>query len=302
VVSGEALFEHRRGHSSTGRARAEASTRSLSTARAVLQVLSLLLEHPEGVRADKVATKLGKSVSTAYYLLTSLCEEGFAVHECKGVYRPAQGLEALATAATHAPAAMQGGFDAVADELFRRTRKRSYVGIVRGGRIEIVAVRGRQGVRRMPGLGAEIRDSAHALAIGKVVLALLSPPALAAYISRGLKSFTANTIVTPQRLFAELAQVRRDGYAVDREEFDEDFCCIAAAIRDEQGRFIAAIGISLTAHVFDTERDELAQTVIEVAEEAASMLPARPPSGARRAPSGAPRSPLRAISALQQAS
>ena len=32
-----------------------ASSRSLSTARAVLRVFALLLEHPEGVRADEVA-------------------------------------------------------------------------------------------------------------------------------------------------------------------------------------------------------------------------------------------------------
>ena len=50
---------------------------------------------PTGVRADEVAKALGKSVSTAYYLLTSLCEEGFAVHESKGVYRRARGLEEL---------------------------------------------------------------------------------------------------------------------------------------------------------------------------------------------------------------
>jgi len=62
-------------------------------------VLSLLVERPTGVRADEVAEVLGKSISTAYNLLTSLCEEGFAVHESKGVYRPARGLEELTAAA-----------------------------------------------------------------------------------------------------------------------------------------------------------------------------------------------------------
>lgn len=295
-MSGEALFDDRRGHPSSVHARPETPSRSLSTARAVLQVLSLLLEHPEGVRADEVAAKLGKSTSTAYYLLTSLCEEGFAVHECKGVYRAAQGLETLGAPPAQAPDALHGGFDAVADELFRRTRKRSYVGIVRSGRIEIVAVQGRQGVRRMPGLGAEIRDSAHALAIGKVVLALLSPPALAAYISRGLKRFTAHTIVSPQSLFAELEQVKRDGYAVDREEFDADFCCIAAPVRDSQGRFIAALGLSLTPNAFDTEREELAQVVMQVASQAGASLPSRRFAG------GGWRRPLQVLSPLTHAS
>ena len=69
---------------------APGSRRSLSTARAVLRVLSMLAEHPGGVGAEEVAEALGKSVSTAYYLLTSLCAEGYAVHERRGVYRAAQ--------------------------------------------------------------------------------------------------------------------------------------------------------------------------------------------------------------------
>ena len=86
----------------TDDARPQAGRRGLSTARAVLQVLSLLEQHPDGVRADEVAQVVGKSVSTAYYLLASLVEEGFAVHE-GGVYRRAPrgrhaGAHAAATA------------------------------------------------------------------------------------------------------------------------------------------------------------------------------------------------------------
>jgi DNA-binding IclR family transcriptional regulator len=247
------------------RAPAAASSRSLSTARSVLRVLSLLVERPSGVRADEVAQALGKSISTAYYLLTSLCDEGFAVHESQGVYRPARGLEELA-AATEPAGPAHAGLDAAVDQLFLRTRKRSYLGAVRPGRIEIVAFRGRQGVPRMPGLGSEIRDSAHALAMGKVVLSLLGPSGLERYMERGLKSFTPQTITSPEVLATELQRIRRDGFAVDREEFDENFCCIAAPIFDDRGRFLAALGLSVTPQVFDRERETLAATVIDVAQ------------------------------------
>ena len=43
--------------------------RGLATARAALQVLAFLEDHPDGVRADDVAEVVGKSASTAYYLL-----------------------------------------------------------------------------------------------------------------------------------------------------------------------------------------------------------------------------------------
>ncbi len=138
----------------------------------------------------------------------------------------------------------------------------------------------------MPGLGSEIRDSAHALAMGKVVLSLLEPAGLARYVSRGLKTFTEHTITAPSMLEAELARVRSAGFAVDREEFDENFCCIAAPIFDERKRFVAALGLSTTPHVFDTERERLAKTVMQVAAgatAAASTLPPRLSRAARRA-------------------
>ena len=267
-----------------------ASSRSLTTARAVLRVFALLLEHPDGVRADEVAKELGKSVSTAYYLLTSLCEEGFAVHESKGVYRRARGLEELTAAVgehTHPSPSLHDGLAGSVDELFLRTRKRSYLGVVKAGRIEIVAFCGRQGVPRMPGLGSEIRDSAHALAMGKVVLSLLSPSAVSRYVARGLTAFTPHTIISPDQLAADLAQVGRDGYAVDREEFDENFCCIAAPVFDARGRFVAALGLSMTANIFDSDRDELAPIVVDVAQHAARRAGA--PASAPAAPGEHPR-------------
>jgi DNA-binding IclR family transcriptional regulator len=257
------------------RAPVAASSRSLSTARSVLRVLSLLVERPAGVRADEVAETLGKSVSTAYYLLTSLCEEGFAVHESKGLYRPARGLEEL-TAVAERTIVMHEGVAGTVDELFLLTRKRSYLGIVRQGRIQIVAFRGRQGVPRMPGLGSEIRDSAHALAMGKVVLSLLEQRGLSQYIARGLKSFTPHTITAAEELEAELGRVRRNGFAVDREEFDQNFCCIAAPIFDEHGGFVAALGLSTTPHVFDTELERLSATVMQVARGAVVAAPRTP--------------------------
>ena len=263
------------------RVQASASTRSLSTARSVLRVLALLVERPAGVRADEVAAALGKSTSTAYYLLTSLCEEGFAVHETKGLYRPARGLEEL-TAVAEESGQLRDGLTTTVDELFLRTRKRSYLGVVRAGRIEITTFRGRQGVPRIPGLGNEIRDSAHALAMGKVVLALLDANGVSRYVARGLRSFTSQTITSPQELVAELERVRADGFAVDREEFDSNFCCIAAPIFDERARFAAVLGLSVTANVFDAECERLAEVVVDVAGGATAAASLSPRHGAHR--------------------
>jgi DNA-binding IclR family transcriptional regulator len=241
--------------------RPHAGRRGLSTARAVLQVLSLLEQHPDGVRADDVAQVVGKSVSTAYYLLASLVEEGFAVHE-GGVYRPHHEV------VTSVPTSDRHELEDAVDDLFLRTHKRCYLGVVRAGAIEITVVRGRQGIARMPGLGTQITDNAHALAMGKVVLARLRPAALSRYIGTGLARYTPSTITSPDALALELHDVRANGYAVEREEFDADFCCVAAPILDEQRRLVGILGLSASTRAFDAEHGDLAAAVRDLAAEA----------------------------------
>jgi DNA-binding IclR family transcriptional regulator len=242
--------------------RPHAGRRGLATARAVLQVLSFLEQHPDGARADDVARVVGKSVSTAYYLLASLVEEGFAVHE-GGVYRVQHEV------ATAEPGGDRHELEAAVEDLFLRTHKRSYLGVVSGGVIEISVVRGRQGIARMPGLGTQITDNAHALAMGKVVLARLRPGALARYIGLGLTRYTPSTITSPVALARELKRVRADGVAVDREEFDRDFCCVAAPVLDGEGRLAGVLGLSASTRAFDAEQAELAAAVRDLAAAAA---------------------------------
>jgi acetyl-CoA synthetase len=237
-------------------------TRGLSTARSVLRVLSFMSEHPEGVSARQVADELGKSISTAYGLLASLYEEGFALCE------PGRGYRLCAEAPIGASAAelAQGtALSRAVDELFARTRRRSYLGRVDAGAIVITAVCGRQGIPRVPGLGSRIGRSAHALAMGKVVLSLLPDDARRRYIEGGLQSFTPRTITSPAALAAELDQVRSSGYAVDRGEFDLEYSCVAAPIPAFRGRFLAVLGLSTSSRTFETEVQDLVHAVREVA-------------------------------------
>ena len=147
-----------------------------------------------------------------------------------------------------------------------RTHKRSYAGVVRRGELRIGYERGLQGMPKLPGLSPHIGDNAHALALGKVALALARPDVLERYLQAPLRGFTAHTITDPDVLRDELEAVRRLGWAQDREEFEDDFCCIAAPVRDPQGRSLAVIGISMTRRAFDDEHETLAQTVADVAQ------------------------------------
>src|SRR6476660_6235261 len=182
--------------------------RGLSTARAALQVTWLLAREPDGVRADEVAHKLGKSVSTAYNLLASLCDEGVAERRPGSVYR----LTTLFRE-TVAEQADRHDLSGVVDDLLARTHKRAYLAVLRNNQLRVVLERGLQGMPKLPGMNPEIADNAHALALGKVVLALGPRDAVEQYASFGLRRFTAATIIAPQQLAEELKHVRLTGVA-----------------------------------------------------------------------------------------
>ena len=252
----------------------------------MLQVTWLLAARPEGVRADQVAEALGKSVSTAYNLLASLCDEGVAAHHAGGVYRLAPGFRDTVVTGSAREAELHDLSGLVAD-LLARTHKRSYLAVLRDGELQIVHERGLQGMPKLPAPQPRIADTAHALALGKVVLALGRPELVERYVRNpGLRRFTPNTITDPAALRTELETIRTRGVAVECEELYPDFCCIAAPVRDARGRVLAVLGISMTRRAFDDEQEALARVLVELSETAVRPRDVAPPTPLVPAPRG----------------
>lgn len=82
----------------------------------------------------------------------------------------------------------------------------------------------------------------HCSASGKCFLASLGLTARKKMVaSLLLEPHTGATHVTAEGLLAELAQIARDGFALDREEFMPGMVAIAVPVTDARGRFIAAL-------------------------------------------------------------
>jgi DNA-binding IclR family transcriptional regulator len=79
----------------------------------------------------------------------------------------------------------------------------------------------------------------HCTALGKAYLAFGSRVA-PGHFAR----FTARTILDRNALEGDLAEARLRGYTRDDEEFSPGVRCVAAAIRDGNGRMVAAVGLS----------------------------------------------------------
>lgn len=87
-------------------------------------------------------------------------------------------------------------------------------------------------------------DAAHATATGKAMLAWLPEDEMRRVLAHGMARYTPNTITDWPALIEELRHVRRNGYSMDREEFQPGVICIGAAIRDHNGAVVGAISAS----------------------------------------------------------
>lgn len=118
--------------------------------------------------------------------------------------------------------------------------------------------------RRMP---------VHAASSGKAIIAFLPEAELRAMLNGPLPSFTTHTITDPDVLRADLAQVRRQGYATTMEELEEGLHALSVPVRDHTGRVIASISVSGPGYRLTRERmRQMAPQVMEVARQIAWEL------------------------------
>jgi DNA-binding IclR family transcriptional regulator len=89
------------------------------------------------------------------------------------------------------------------------------------------------------------RAPLYCTALGKVLLAFQHEDGLKGIIHQlKLVPLTSNTIIAKKRLMEELGVIKRQGYALDNREIEEDVECIGAPIRNHLGNVIAALSIS----------------------------------------------------------
>jgi IclR family acetate operon transcriptional repressor len=88
--------------------------------------------------------------------------------------------------------------------------------------------------------------AAHAAATGKAILAWLPETELCRILAeKGLERFTDTTVCSRDELIESLRLVRRQGCAIDREEYQPGVVGVGTAIRNQAGAVIAALSCSM---------------------------------------------------------
>ncbi len=214
-------------------------------------VLRSLTSGPAGV--TEIADRVGLPKSTVSRLLSTLEELG-AVEQVAagGDYRVGWAMLELAAAARPGRSLVSVARPHLA-ELNRLTGEAAGISIPDATEMLYLD-------QLTPDSELQVRDwtghriPMHAVPSGQVVLA--TDEALAARITAApLARFTEHTITTPAELRRRMNLVRHDGYAWAFEEFADGLNSVAAPVRADDGKVIAALHVYGPASRFPGTRD-----------------------------------------------
>lgn len=239
--------------------------------RRIFRIMDLVGRQGKELTAKELAREVGTNLSSCYYLLNILTDEGYVEKLPRhGGYQLGPAIAALNE--QRIGGSLDSLIDPVLDELARRSGKHAYFGVLSDGEMAVARLRS-PSKSSCAGVAEGFRGASHALALGKVLLAGEGSEYVEQYANdHGLEAFTPRTIVRPSVLHAHLNKVRMVGVATDLEEFTENLCCVAAPVKDERGRVEGAIGVSTTARGIRGELQHLTELARLAAEEASALL------------------------------
>jgi DNA-binding IclR family transcriptional regulator len=203
-----------------------------------------IARNREGIGLAELSKRVGLHNSTTFHLVKTMVQLGYVSQLADSrKYRIGRRMFTLAAGAMD-EIELVSVATPVLEKLTRETGEYSHFAIRSGEQIVVVAKTAGTGIFQMVDRTGAVRPG-HATALGKVLLAALSPSQLDRYLETcELRKFTAKTIVKKDALLRELEEVRRKGLAFDDGEFDPEARCVAVPVRDFTGRVAGAIGMS----------------------------------------------------------
>lgn len=216
-------------------------------ARGLLILEAFTEEYPQwGVR--DLARALKTNPATMHRLLTTLENFGY-VEQDKETHRYRLGPKIVGLADVYIE---QNPLPVVARRVFEEFSNRYehsfYLGVLSNSDVVYIAVldgRGALKISMEPGG----RTALYSTGMGKVLLAFQDDKFIETFLaSVPLKANTRRTITSPQRLWKEIREIRRLGYAVNYGEHFEEIGAIGLPLRNTRGEIVAGFSLGFPMH------------------------------------------------------
>jgi IclR family KDG regulon transcriptional repressor len=212
------------------------------TVKKAFQVLRAISEAPNGMGISVLSKKLSIGKSTVFGILGALSDLGAVMRDpVTKTYTLGVTLFELGRAA-YSRIDLKEMARPVMEDLMERAQESVFLGVRNGEHVTILdIVESRQDLKITAPIGTRI--PLFAGAVGKVFAASMPEKKVAELIQfKGIPRFTQNTITNPMRFMETIREARRNGYAIDDEEYISGVRAVAASI-DGTGNLSWAIWV-----------------------------------------------------------
>jgi IclR family acetate operon transcriptional repressor len=262
------------------RVRAAGDRHNIQSVDRALFLLETIAEAGGEASLTELATRTGLNISTCHHLLATLIQRGFAA-KVPGRRLYALGGRILDLGHACLQVDLPRRAQPYMENVNLATGETVHLAVLQGDAVVTLAVRhARHAVRVDTGKIGRL-EGPHATSVGKAILAWLPEDEIRRIVTGGMKRFTDKTITEFPALIESLRVVRRNGYAIDREEYLPGVICIGAAIRDQAGTVIGAISASTPTMRATDEHITLMRDEIAAATRALSAEFGASPGGAQ---------------------
>ena len=238
---------------------------SIDRAVAILECFS---EENKEYRLSEISEKLDLNKSTVHGIITTLKYHGF-VSQDEETQKYKLGIRFIEFGQLVVNSIIiRDAASPVIDELCGRIDETVHIGMLDG--LDIVWIEKKECTKSVK-ISTKIggRLPAYTTADGKVLLSYLEEGKLKKYLPKKIPQFTKNTITRKADFVKRLIEIKKNGYAIDNEEFVEGIKCVAAPIFDHNGN--AKFCLSTTAPAFRMN-DEKILDLVAVIKEAADEI------------------------------
>lgn len=207
----------------------------------VSAVLNCFGVDAERLGVCEIARRSGLPKSTASRLIADMVRHGL-LERHEGVIGVGARLFELGQHVTWKRALRDVALPLMAD-LRSATRQTVHLAVMDGTEVLYVEIiRGAEGPAMPSRVGGRL--PAHASAVGKAMLAYSPRRLVEETVAAGMTPIGPRTLTSPRILMQQLAAVREEGVAFEREESGRGVACVGSPVLDADGRPIAALSVS----------------------------------------------------------
>lgn len=239
-------------------------TRVQSIDRAVA-ILDCFSEEKKELKLSEISERLGLNKSTVHGIISTLKYHGFIsqdeeTQKYKLGIRFVQFGDLVINSMNIRNAAVP-----VIDAVCEKIEETVHVAMLDG--LDVVWIEKREctkSIKTSTKIGARL--PAYTTADGKIIICYQNKDKIKNYLPKRIPQYTNNTITNKGEFIKKLEEMKKNGYAIDNEEYVEGLKCVAAPIFDHDGK--VRFSLSTTGPAFRMNEERIKELIVIIKEAA----------------------------------